>query len=194
MRIGIAQTIEAASGRVVQITVAIHHTVRLLQPAGNHVDAGGFAGIVQGQGIDHIGDFPVIDVGWNRTGAHIEHVLAHRHLPRLYQPLGKQFNLDPWQAAEPAHLHRWPILQGDRLFLTLLSLEGNDTRCVQGHKPTSGVHHQLVVAGLQVIEVNGFAGLGTDRDLLGFAAQYASDYLIGPRHARGWLADRPPAA
>ncbi|MNF49725.1 hypothetical protein D3C84_310060 [compost metagenome] len=140
------------------------------QAAGNHMDGRRFTRPIQWQRINHVGNLAVIDVRRNGAGADIQHVLAHGHLPRLDQPLGKQLDLDPGQAAELADLHRWPVLHCHRLLVTLCLLEGDDAWRVQRDVTIGDIHHQLIIAGFQIIEMDRFTGLGADRNLFGVAA------------------------
>ncbi|MNP47348.1 hypothetical protein D3C76_1413980 [compost metagenome] len=110
MIVRVTQAIQTTCGRVIQITVAVCHAVRLFQALGDDMNAGRLTLSVQRQRVDHVADFSVIDVRRDGTGADIQDVLAHGHLPGLDKALGKQLDFYPRQAIELAHLNRRPIL------------------------------------------------------------------------------------
>ncbi|WP_223537400.1 hypothetical protein [Pseudomonas sp. GL-B-16] len=96
----------------------------------------------------------------------------------MNKPLGKQLDFYPRQTTELAHIHRWTILHRHGLLCPLRCLERDNARRVQRDVSISAVHHQLVVAGFQIIEVDRFVGLRADRNLFGLAAQSPGDHLI----------------
>ncbi|MNL20424.1 hypothetical protein D3C87_1416720 [compost metagenome] len=69
------------------------------------------------------------------------------------------------------------------MLLPLRLLERDNAWSVQRAEPISGIHHQLIVASFQIIEVDRFVGLRADRNLFGLATQDSGDHLVGASDA-----------